>query len=93
MHVDGGWDAYLERSCYSSIAPSPLALFGSMNAPPSGQNDYYVDDKGDRPVAEGGRRHPENGRPGRRLSGRRLPGLREARYDIQPMPMLFYPQA
>ena len=30
-HVDGGWDAYLERYYYSSIEPSPLALFGSMN--------------------------------------------------------------
>ena len=44
-HVEGGWDCYLERYLYSSIKPSPYALFGSSEMPPNGQNFYYVDDK------------------------------------------------
>jgi ABC-type transport system substrate-binding protein len=43
-HVDGGWDAYLERYYYSSILPVPNTLFLSSLIPPSGQNFYYVDD-------------------------------------------------
>jgi ABC-type transport system substrate-binding protein len=85
-HVDGGWDCYLERYYYNSIEPSPLALFGSKQMPPNGQNFYYVDD-------------PEIDRSLTAVSGSlkqedRLTAYHafEKRwYDIQPMTILFYP--
>lgn len=86
-HVDGGWDAYLERYYYTSIEPSPLALFGSMNMPPSGQNYYYVDDKEiDRSLqAVATSLKEEDRRAAYRAFEKRW-------YDIQPMTILFYPQ-
>lgn len=86
-HVDGGWDAYLERYYYTSIEPSPLALFGSMNMPPSGQNYYYVND-------------PEIDRSLQAVATSLQPTDRKDAYsafekrwyDIQPMTILFYPQ-
>lgn len=86
-HVDGGWDSYLERYLYSSIEPSPLALFGSANMPPGGQNFYYVNDA-------------EIDRSLQKVAGSldekdRMDGYREFEkrwYDIQPMTVLFYPQ-
>ncbi len=86
-HVDGGWDAYLERYYYSSIEPSPLALFGSMNMPPSGQNYYYVDDKEiDRSLQQVATTLAE---PDRRVA---YHAFEKRWYDIQPMTILFYPQ-
>lgn len=86
-HVDGGWDAYLERYYYPSIEPSPLQLFGSMNMPPSGQNYYYVaDGEIDRALTEvASSVRPEDRRDGFRAFAKRW-------YDIQPMTILFYPQ-
>ena len=86
-HVDGGWDCYLERYLYSSIKPSPYALFGSSEMPPNGQNFYYVDDK-------------EIDRSLRAVDGSlndadRLKAYHDFEkrwYDIQPMTILFYPQ-
>ncbi|MFC0407737.1 ABC transporter substrate-binding protein [Roseomonas elaeocarpi] len=86
-HVDGGWDAYLERYYYSSIEPSPLALFGSKNMPPGGQNFYYVDDAEiDRSLTEVATSlKPEDRKNAYRAFEKRW-------YDIQPMTILFYPQ-
>ena len=36
-HVQGGWDAYLERYYYNSITPVPNNLFRSTALPPNGQ--------------------------------------------------------
>jgi ABC-type transport system substrate-binding protein len=86
-HVDGGWDAYLERYYYSSIEPSPLALFGSMNMPPRGQNYYYVDDKEiDRSLKE----VATTLKLYDRLTA--YHAFEKRWYDIQPMTILFYPQ-
>ncbi len=86
-HVDGGWDAYLERYYYSSIEPSPLALFGSMNMPPNGQNFYYVDDKEiDRSLKEVATTLSEADR------NVAYHAFEKRWYDIQPMTILFYPQ-
>src|SRR6478672_8095263 len=40
-HVEGGYDAYLERYYYNSIAPAPSTIFHSTATPPAGQNFYY----------------------------------------------------
>ena len=86
-HVDGGWDAYLERYYYNSIEPSPLALFGSMNMPPGGQNFYYVDDKEiDRSLKE----VATSLKPADRKAA--YTAFEKRWYDIQPMTILFYPQ-
>jgi len=43
-HVEGGWDAYLERFYYNSILPVPNQLFHSSAVPPYGENYYYIED-------------------------------------------------
>ena len=44
LHVDGGWDAYLERYYFNSIMPLPNTLFHSDLVPPNGRNYYYIAD-------------------------------------------------
>ena len=86
-HVDGGWDCYLERYYYNSIEPSPLALFGSKQMPPAGQNYYYVDDQEiDRSLTAVGNSLDRADRL------RAYHEFEKRWYDIQPMTILFYPQ-
>lgn len=86
-HAEGGWDCYLERYYYSSIEPSPIALFGSKQMPPNGENYYYVND-------------PEIDRSLTLVStslkeADRITAYHDFEkrwYDIQPMTILFYPE-
>ncbi len=86
-HVDGGWDCYLERYLYSSIKPSPYALFGSSEMPPNGQNFYYVDDK---EIDRSLRAVDSSLNEADRLKA--YHDFEKRWYDIQPMTILFYPQ-
>ena len=86
-HVDGGWDAYLERFYYYSILPLPNTLFHSSTVPPHGMNYYHVEDPvidkalDDYAVAMTEAKHTESIR---RFQKRWM--------DTQPMLILFYPQ-
>ena len=86
-HVDGGWDCYLERYLYSSIKPSPYALFGSSEMPPNGQNFYYVDDK---EIDRSLRAVDSSLNEADRLKA--YHDFEKRWYDIQPLTILFYPQ-
>ena len=86
-HVDGGWDAYLERYYYNSILPIPNTLFHSSTVPPYGTNYYYLEDPvidkalDDYASALSEAKHME-------ASNR----FAKRWYDTQPMVILFYPE-
>jgi ABC-type transport system substrate-binding protein len=86
-HVQGGWDAYLERYYYNSITPVPNNLFRSTALPPNGQNFYYINDPQiDKALDDYAAARDDK---------TRLEAIRrfEKRwYDTQPMIILFYPQ-
>jgi len=86
-HVNGGWDAYLERYYYNAITPVPNNLFRSTALPPSGQNFYYLNDPQiDAALDDYAQAHDEAARMAaiRRFEKRW--------YDTQPMTILFYPK-
>lgn len=86
-HVDGGWDAYLERYYYNSITPVPNNLFMSTAVPPSGQNFYYVNDAQiDKALEDYA--HSRDAK--KRLEA--IHRFEKRWYDTQPMTILFYPQ-
>jgi peptide/nickel transport system substrate-binding protein len=86
-HIEGGWDAYLERYYYNSITPAPNNLFRSTALPPNGQNFYYVSDPQiDTALDDYAAARDENSK---------LDAIRRfARrwYDTEPMTILFYPE-
>ena len=86
-HPEGGWDAYLERYYYNSIAPVPNNLFRSTALPPNGQNFYYVNDPQiDKALDDyAGARDEKSKMEAIRRFEKRW-------YDTEPMTILFYPQ-
>jgi ABC-type transport system substrate-binding protein len=86
-HVEGGWDAYLERYYYNSITPVPGNLFNSKAMPPTGQNFYYLSD----PEIDESLQDYERARdPKLRMDA--IHRFEKRWYDTQPMTILFYPQ-
>jgi len=86
-YPDGGWDLYLERYYYSSIKPTPNALFSSKVIPPAGQNYYYVEDPViDRAVAE----YAGSVDPAVQKSA--MTAFEKRWMDTEPLTILFYPQ-
>ena len=86
-HVEGGWDAYLERFYYNSILPLPNTLFHSSTVPPYGTNYYYVED----PVID----KALDDYAGALTEAKQRDAMQrfEKRwYDTQPMIILFYPE-
>lgn len=86
-HVEGGWDAYLERFYYNSILPLPNTLFHSSAVPPYGLNYYYVED----PVID----KALDDYASALTEAKHMDAIRrfEKRwYDTQPMIILFYPE-
>lgn len=87
IHIDGGWDAYLERYYYSSITPLPNSLFRSDLVPPNGPNFYYLSDPVmDKVLAE----YASATDPAVRLKAIRA--FEKRWYDTEPMTILFYPE-
>ena len=86
-HADGGWDSYLERYYYMSIAPLPNALFRSDLVPPNGPNFYHVAD----PVLD---RILEDYASAIDPAARRtaIRAFEQRWYDTEPMTILFYPE-
>lgn len=86
-HPEGGWDAYLERYYYNSIAPVPNNLFRSTALPSNGQNFYYVNDPqidkalDDYASARDEKTHMEA-----------IRRFEKRWYDTEPMTILFYPE-
>jgi ABC-type transport system substrate-binding protein len=86
-HVDGGWDAYLERYYYSSITPVPNNLFRSTALPPSGENYYYVNDPQiDKALDDYGAARDDKTRM------EAIHRFEKRWLDTEPMTILFYPQ-
>lgn len=86
-HVEGGWDAYLERYYYNSILPIPNTLFHSSTVPPYGANYYYIEDPvldkalDDYTTALTEEKHMEA-----------IRRFEKRWYDYQHMIILFYPE-
>ncbi|MGE0717302.1 MAG: ABC transporter substrate-binding protein, partial [Alphaproteobacteria bacterium] len=86
-HPEGGWDAYLERYYYSSIAPLPNTLFHSKAIPPNGPNFYYIND----PVLDAAMdEYASTADDAKRMAAIRAFSKRW--YDTEPMTILFYPE-
>jgi len=86
-HPEGGWDSYLERYYYNSIAPAPNSIFNSKLMPPGGQNFYYVND----PVLDRAMEaYGSETDPAKRSAA--IKAFEQRWYDTQPMTILFYPQ-
>jgi ABC-type transport system substrate-binding protein len=86
-HVDGGWDAYMERYYYNAILPLPNSLFRSALIPPNGQNFYYVNDPViDKSLDE----YAATADPATRTDAIRR--FEKRWYDTEPMTILFYPE-
>jgi ABC-type transport system substrate-binding protein len=87
MHVEGGWDSYLERYYYSSVTPLPNSLFRSSLIPPNGPNFYNVNDPVlDKVMDE----YASAIDPAVRLNA--IHAFEKRWYDTQPMTILFYPE-
>ncbi|MCC7276130.1 MAG: twin-arginine translocation signal domain-containing protein [Alphaproteobacteria bacterium] len=86
-HAEGGWDAYLERYYYSSIAPLPNTLFHSKAVPPNGPNFYYIND----PVLDAAMdEYASTADDARRMAAIRA--FEKRWYETEPMTILFYPE-
>lgn len=86
-HVDGGWDAYLERYYYNSILPVPNTLFHSKLIPPNGQNFYYIKDAVlDQSLDD----YAGTIDPAARADA--IKRFEKRWYDTEPMTILFYPE-
>ncbi len=87
IHVDGGWDSYLERYYYSSITPLPNSLFMSNLIPPNGPNFYYLSDpEMDKILAT----YAYTIDPAGRMAA--IKAFEKRWYDTEPMTILFYPE-
>ena len=86
-HVDGGWDAYLERYYYSSITPLPNSLFRSSLVPPNGPNFYYLEDPTMDKILD---TYGSAIDPTARMNA--IHAFEKRWYDTQPMTILFYPE-
>ncbi|WGF90328.1 ABC transporter substrate-binding protein [Marinivivus vitaminiproducens] len=86
-HVDGGWDAYLERYYYNSILPVPNTLFHSDLFPPAGQNFYRVNDP---EIDKALEQYGSSSDPQMRAEAIRA--FEKRWYDTEPMTILFYPE-
>lgn len=86
-HVDGGWDAYLERYYYNTILPTPNTLFHSSLVPPNGQNFYYVDD----PVIDAAL-DEYSGAIDAEGHMAAIKKFEKRWYDTEPLIILFYPE-
>lgn len=86
-HVDGGWDAYLERYYYNSITPVPNNLFTTNAFPPGGQNFYFISDPEiDKSLDE----YASSLSTADRMAA--IHRFQKRWYDTQPMTILFYPR-
>jgi len=87
IHVEGGWDGYLERYYYHSIVPIPNQLFHSSLVPPTGQNYYYVND----PVIDQALEAYDSALDDKtRMEA--IKKFQKRWYDTEPMIILFYPE-
>lgn len=86
-HVDGGWDAYLERYYYSSVTPLPNSLFRSALVPPNGPNFYYLEDPAMDKILDA---YGSAIDPKARMDA--IHAFEKRWYDTQPMTILFYPE-
>lgn len=87
LHVEGGWDSYLERYYYSSITPLPNSLFRSSLVPPNGPNFYYIEDPAlDKTMDD----YAAAIDPAKRMEA--IHAFEKRWYDTQPLTVLFYPE-